>query len=580
MHCETCAYNLDDPTPATCRRCGRYASNKALHLVFVLGAGAAAGVASNYLLTASVFGGSDLVWLKQALTVPGSIYTDPGYLAATLISLASLLVISALAGFHYGALRGLLVAVPMGIFSGVHLGWIAFPLVSTAAALPRLRGVHPAVWPTAATLLGGLYYLWLASVNGPNARSALVYRQGLFAFIDAVLVAAVFAAALAAVVSGRLRFRASYLPVAAVAPAALLWVLISVGAPPARMEANIITTLYAPRRSMRGPLGEGFITGVAPGGGEGGSQELAPGKQLGHVFDVLSFVDARRAAAVTACRRYLERFGDAPAAPEVMLLEADMHNARVDMRALEVFNRLECYFDMITPRAAEVYDVLIERFPDTPQAALARFRRAEGLLQEGTITQARAGFVEAVEALERHLPEGYEPVDEAPPRSVAELFRMEERERTHLLNELHDAAASARRRIRLVDENRDYADRPLARFAALDARGKNFERKASQILLDYPDSLITDNVRLALALSVRDPLQRGGELQALIDTTPHSDVRDRMLLELARAHLAGDLSGDGAARAELALRRLLADYPESTWAHHARALLSRVTRSP
>ncbi len=575
MQCEVCAYNLDAPSAAICSRCGRYGANKAADFLMVLGAGIALAIISNYLLTASALGGDRLIWMAQALRVPGSIYTDRAYLVAVVVSLAGLLILSSLAGFHYGALRGLLIALPMGILGGVHLGWIALVPVTCATAIVRIKGVHPAVWPVCATAIGGGYFFWLAWAKGPSAERALLYRQALLSVMGVAGLAAVAAVAAAALVATRTRYRSSYLPVAACLLAALPGSLLLWAVPPSRLHANIITTLYEPRHSLAGPLGEGFITGTPPGE----TYELAAPKQLGNVFEVVRFVDAGRARGVLAARRYMERFGNSPAASQVLLLEADMHNARVDMKALKLFNRLECYFDMVTPQAVEIYTVLIERFPDTPQAALARYGRAEGLLQDGLIAQARPGFIEAATDLARHIPMDFEPVEVMPPDSLAELFDMSGSRRRLLLNDLWQALQASRRRIHLVDNNHDYAGRPLARLAALDQRDGDFERKAAEILADYPDSLIADNVHLELALRVRDPLERAEKIEKLLKRHPDSDVLDMMLLELARSYRAGSLGGTGDSRAEQILRRLLNEHPESTWAFDARRLLRKAADS-
>ena len=49
-----------------------------------------------------------------------------------------------------------------------------------------------------------------------------------------------------------------------------------------------------------------------------------------------------------------------------------------------------------------------------------------------------------------------------------------------------------------------------------------------------------------------------------------------MLLSYAKACLSGNIKGDGWRKAELALRRLLADYPKSPLSNEAGKLLEKV----
>ncbi|MCD6405807.1 MAG: hypothetical protein J7M19_08265, partial [Planctomycetes bacterium] len=66
MHCKKCAYNLEDPSAAVCRRCGRYFHNKAAQIVAVAVAGVLLALVSHYLLTGRLFGGTRLLWTKSA----------------------------------------------------------------------------------------------------------------------------------------------------------------------------------------------------------------------------------------------------------------------------------------------------------------------------------------------------------------------------------------------------------------------------------------------------------------------------------------------------------------------------------
>ncbi len=574
MHCDICAYNLSEVDGAICRRCGRCFSAKAVEFSAVLISALVLAAASNYLLTARVFSGNKLLWLKSALTAPESIYSSRLYLGAVVVSLAGPIVLSALAGFHYGAVGGLLLAFPTGLLWGAPVGWIVLPAVAVIAGLPRWRILPPLSRAAVAALAGGLYIVWLALAKGPS-RSSL-HREMLAIFAFCVLGVSVVASLAAAAASARMNFRSGYLAHVGGVLATAVLVYTVAGVTPSRLEANLVLAVYSPDKLIEGRLGEGFTSGVALMA----DPDMARGKQLGHVFEALQFVDQRRAEAVTACDRYLKRFPGAAQAADVMLLKAAMHNARVDMRALKHFNRLECYFNMITPEGAEVFENLVDRFPGTAQSALARFHFAEWEFQSGKITEAHKTYLLAEKELAEVLPTGYRPVEVKPPRTPADLFGRDEAARIALHNRAYDALVTARRRRALIANNRDYGWQPLTRFAGLDPRLEDFDAKATQLASDYRDSLVADNVKVALAAHMPDPVERAAALDHLLTEYPTSDVRDEMLLLLAKARLAGDLSGDGRGKAETALRRLLADHPESTWAPEARDMLERLTVQP
>jgi outer membrane protein assembly factor BamD (BamD/ComL family) len=571
MHCGECAYDLSEVDGAICRRCGRYFSAKAGEFSVVLMSALMLAAASNYLLTARVFSGNKLLWLRSALTAPESIYSSRLYLGAVVVSLAGPIALSALAGFHYGAVGGLLLAFPAGLLWGAPVGWIVLPAVAVIAGLPRWRIIPPLSRAAVAALAGGLYIVWLAFAKGPS-RSPL-HREMLTVFAFCILGVSVVASLAAAAASARMNFRSGYLAYVSGGLSAVVLVFTVVGVTPSRLEANLVLAVYSPERLIEGRLGEGFTSGVALTA----EPDMAREKQLGHVFEALQFVDLRRAEAARACDRYLGRFPDAGQAADVMLLRAAMHDARVDMRALKHFNRLECYFNMITPEGAETFKEVIERFPGSAQSALARFHFAEWEFQSGKITEAHKTYVLAEKELAAVLPTGYRPIEVKPPRTPADLFGRNEAVRIALHNRAYEALVTARRRRAVIANNRDYGWQPLTRFAGLDPRLEDFDRKATQLASDYRDSLIADNVKVALAVHMPDPVERAAAIEHLLGEYPTSDVRDEMLLLLAKARLAGDLSGDGRRKAETALRRLLADYPESTWAREARDMLDRLT---
>jgi TolA-binding protein len=559
MWCESCAYYLKAPNPAVCRRCGRYLSNKYSQLAIILILSIALAVFSHYTLVGQPMGGSRLAWVRSGLAVPYSVYASPYHFAGMTLMLGALVMIPALVTHHYGMGAGAVTGLIMGLFSGLHLGWLLLTIVGVGAVGKRTRAVPAGIWPVLAALGGALYYVLLAWRFGPTdeAASAALYR-----FLAVAAVLAVGGTAVAAAVAALVRHN-SLQAVATVAFLTLAPMLIFfrwVG--PARLEASALLYMHDPSRTLAAKLPEGFVRGAGGDGRFGMGQE----RQLGHFLDTLRYVDAQRARTIEACDAYLRRHSVGADAAEVMLLKAQMYNARVDLEALKRYGRLEAYYDRIAKGALATYGEIIDRLPQSQQAALARYRLAEGTFQAGDVMQAQKFFAEAKAALEAAL----EASEAATPG------RTDVRE-SEMPARLKGALVATKRRLSLIANNSDFGGQPLARFAQLDPRDETFAVEAGKILTTYRESEACDNMRLALAEALADPLERRAALEALLESAATSDERDRMLSVTAQAQAGANIKGDGLKRAELNLRRLLADFPESTYADEARGLLARVS---
>jgi hypothetical protein len=539
-------------------------------MLIVLAAAVVLAFTTHYLLTGMLFRGSSLFWLNSALTVPGSIYASTPYATAVTASLAGLAMLTALVGFHYGAMRSLFAAIIVGVISGIHLGYFVLPLAASLAALPRVKRIPIFAWPVLSAAFVGGYCVWLAATNGPS--SAPLYREALLDFTVGVGLMGAAATLAGALISWRMKYRSIHLPFVAVVVAAFPFMTIMTGSPPSEIEANTLLTLYAPERTIEGSLGEGFTGGFVTDEAE----NIAPENQLSHVFDVLRFVDVRRATAVDACDYYLGRFGSSASAPGVLVLKAKMLSAHVDLVTLKRFNRIECYFDRVSSDAEAVYGDIIEKFGESPEAAPARFYLAEAAFQKGKPSEALKLYTKAADELARVLPASFAPSKIKPAETVRELFDEADRRAARFFNEAHSLLLTARRRQSLIEKNSDFGGQPLARLGALDRKSEDFAERIAMLAADYPESLLIDNIDLILAEHLKDPIERAGQIESLLVKHPGSDVRDRMLLSLARAYLAGNLSGSGQKKAELVLRRLIADHTQSTWLADARALLAGI----
>jgi|GEM_PF-5614531 len=570
MWCTKCSYYVDEPDGAVCQRCGRYLQNKAGEIALTCALAAALALFSHYVLVGKLFSGPRLIWVQTALSAPYSVYESPPYdvtVAATLTGIGGIVV---LAGFHYGAAVGLIIGLVSGVFCAVEGAIVVLPAVGLVASAGRLPRLPPLLWSTVAAGLAGLLYISLAYKFGPHDP---VYRTALYRFLFMVGALVVVVVLLETLFAASIGYRSAQVAVvAAVLAAAPMGVFFGkIG--PAQFQAGRLRILYDPTRMLNSELPRGFVTGMA----RTDKRDFAPGKQLGHVFDTTEYVDWVRQEAVTACDRYVKGFGDNEYAPEIMLLEAEMMNAKVDFHALTKLGRLETYYDRMGAESTGIYGEIIRRFPGTPQCALARFYLAEGTFQAGKSVDAMRLYAQAQEALAAWVPEDFQPAPaQPPPASVGDLYRADEGDRESLEARLYGALLTARRREALIADNSDFGGQALARLAGLDARSEQFDEDARALVAAYPDSRLVDNVKLTLAKRTDVPAERAAQIEGLLAEYPSSDVRDEMLYEYARALYLSNLAGKGAFSARPVLERLLSDFPASTYAGEGRRLLEKV----
>ncbi len=571
MWCDSCVYYQKPPAAAVCRPCGRYISNKYGQLIVTALLALALGVFSHYILTGRALTGSRLVWIHTALAFPCSIYSCPYYFASAALTLAGLVAIPIIVTFYFGIWPGMIVGFLAGAASGVHMGGLIFPALAAFAVGRRVRQVPAEVWAILASFGGALYYLYLARRFGPGPG---LYSDGLGLFMLWVAALVVVTVAAAVVLGTALRHRSvvalAVAAVLALSPALVFFRWVG----PERLEASSILYMYAPSRILNADLPPGFVTGT----GDERLYTLAQERQLGHLFDTIKYAEATRARAIAACDAYLGRYAVSGDAADVLMLKATMLNARVDLARLRLDSRLETYYDRVSRQSLPVYSDVIQRWPESPQAALARYLLAEGTFESGDVAQAQKLFSQAERALEALVPADYVP-SSAAPETARDLFRAAATDTTESDATLHAALLETRRRLSLIAANSDFGGQPLARFAALDPRDESFPAEAARLVTAYRDSRIVDNVRLALAERLADPVERRATLRSLLDIYPESDVRDRMLLSAARAEMAANIGGDAPKRAELLVRRLVSDYPSSTWRIAARELLAKITRA-
>jgi TolA-binding protein len=573
MLCQTCVYYREAPGATTCRGCGRYLSNKQGQFAIACALTIGLAIFSHYLLTSYFLTGPRmvrLVWLESGFLAPYSIYESPAYMAACALTLAALVVAPAVMTLHFGLVAGLLVGLAAGMASGVFFGPLMIPMAAGIAAIRAWKRAPRMVWLAASAAAGTIGYLILAWRFGPADP---LYRSALYEFLLVAGLLSLALAAAAGIAAAVCKYNSlaavAVIAVMAAAPVAVFFSGVGVG----RLEAGFVRYVHGGDHGMSGDLPEGFASGQAVIKDRG----LGPKKQLGNVFDTCSYVDVERTRAIVACDQYLTRFPASADAAGIALLKARMLNTRVDVATLQRYNRLETYSDRVGPETIAVYQGVVGHFPGTPEAALAQYYAAEATFQAGKVMEAQAQFAAAERALSALVPPSYYPDARPAPATAGDLYRSGDTRRIQLEEEMYRARLEARRMQSFIAHNSDFGGQPLARFAALDPRSGSFGTEATTIITTYKTSKLVDNIKLALAERLTDPVERRAALEALLEDSSASDAQDEMLYTTARAELAADMAGDASRAAELKLRRLIADYPSSTYFADATALLAKVT---
>ncbi|MFP4055191.1 MAG: tetratricopeptide repeat protein [Phycisphaerae bacterium] len=234
------------------------------------------------------------------------------------------------------------------------------------------------------------------------------------------------------------------------------------------------------------------------------------------------------------CRRFLDAYPSSQYAPEVLWILGLIESVQFDYPALAATTRpvpsarservkiIKYSSAYPLPYSAAVWKRLVEQHPDSPQAALARWRLGELALREGQLQQAEDLLARAAEA----LPAIIERLEQqSASENVDRLFV----ERVAIPTQSYYVVARHRalRLLWLMVRNDVRDDPPAAEamraWMRLNPRGADYLHSLQELAARYHETNFGDNLALEVILRTEDPIQRARQLTAFIETWQFSD---------------------------------------------------------
>lgn len=301
--------------------------------------------------------------------------------------------------------------------------------------------------------------------------------------------------------------------------------------------------------------------------------------ELASASDMRSSFAQQQEDFILDCRDFVRAFPDSRYAPNVLYLQGQAMDARIDVDAFSDKKLLRVYFDfpVSSPRAELVWQKVIYNAPASTTSAVARYKLA--------LLEARAGRVgRAVELLDELIARfGTKSTNDgtaqgkAGPVSRALASAPPDASLKILVD---NVVFEGQRLLNLLLNNADdplYGVRPLcgaqppeprqAGLLQLDPHARQYPGNLAVLLRHYatPAALAVDNIALRLALTRESPEDRAHDLAECVAQYPGGDALPETLYQLGVAYQetrADDLSRQ-------TLSRVSNEFPNSLWAEQA-----------
>ena len=239
----------------------------------------------------------------------------------------------------------------------------------------------------------------------------------------------------------------------------------------------------------------------------------------------------RKDQLLARCREFLARNPRSPHAPAVLWVIGQAESLQLDASALEI-GLLKYTAAYGLPASTETWGRLIEKYPESPQAAVARWRLGEMAMRSRDTQYGCSHLRSAIERLARLAPNDEHQEESsktmrvfAPPVDIPSRRYCAE------------ALFNARRLVWLIESD-DVMNNPAsaeALAALLDANpcGLNYYQQLSELAGRYEHTPLGDNLKLAVAMATSS-LYEQAEMLILLAEDPKSDSAVEANYELGR----------------------------------------------
>lgn len=270
------------------------------------------------------------------------------------------------------------------------------------------------------------------------------------------------------------------------------------------------------------------------------------------------------------CDWFHHQYPYSPYTPNALFIKARAGDLRLDVREFRKTRWIRLYDDVPNPMSRETWEIIAENRPDSPLAAVAMLRISQLDAQECDIDRALTRTRELIQKFGHasvHEPRGTNEfslfLDRPPLEAGLNISLDQVLLKAARLRDLLEANSNdeAFRTDPLCGAQRGREGPPYG-LLDLDARDEAYEARLNELLAAYPNSRLSDNIELELAMSRSRVADRIAALRSMLERHADGDAAPEALIRLAIAlrernepHHAG-----------LLLNQLVREWPNSIWA--------------
>lgn len=292
---------------------------------------------------------------------------------------------------------------------------------------------------------------------------------------------------------------------------------------------------------------------------------------------------SKRSELLAQYNYFLEKRPFSRRVPIALYFKAILNELTPDARYFGQTEILRFYQDYPFYENLHLWQDLLVRFPDSPEALESRWRLAVHLAGKGQFKEARDLCGVALALLEKVLPSFSEPPMAAGSFTTA-FGRPIQTAMTHYkLQDLRSRLQVLMETISEANQGTTEAERQrLGRFVLLNPYGIQYPRQLEDLLSATSETDgLRDNLLAARARLIGDRQMRAAALREIWETYPDRDGGIQALYELGALRLQEwkETKTEGSkaellAEARSLLNRLIENYPQSPYAETARRLLA------
>ncbi len=280
------------------------------------------------------------------------------------------------------------------------------------------------------------------------------------------------------------------------------------------------------------------------------------------------------------CGVFLRKYPSSRYVPNALYILGLANDMRFDYSVLDKKWLVEYHTDFVCKRSRDVWQNLVEKYPESIYAQPARLRLAILLIRDKHIIQAKKYLEEVLEWNKRLAHR----TTTRPIRGITSFRQLLAKPVQIDIPQvnLDKISVVARRLLELIEHNADdpqYQAEPIAEMLKLDKTHPKYRDHLLELAIKYANSKLHDNLLVEYALQEKDPFSKRKLLVRYTDMFKQTDAGAQALYELAKLEQSLGLVNMDKQSYESARKHyklLILRFPKSVFANLARQRLKRL----